>query len=193
MLKDLKLSHCQLSLALLLYVFSGTDVKEFFQNESGGHRWQRTPPTETKGRVHTSVVTVAIVEKPSMSTKKLNPKEVGVMTTMGSGPGGQHRNRTYSCVTLTHKPTGIKVREDGRSQAKNKEKAMAELQNRVDKHYNSLKRGYVDNNRKEQVGNGSRSERIRTYNTKNNRVVNHENGKKMALSQLYRGGLKKIH
>ena len=178
---------------MLLYVFSGLNVKEFFQNESGGHRWQRTPPTETKGRVHTSVVTVAIVDKSTVKKNKLNPKEIEVMTTMGSGPGGQHRNRTYSCVTLIHTPTGIKVREDGRSQIKNKEVAMNELQNRVDKHYNSLKRGYVDNNRREQIGNGSRSERIRTYNSKSNRVVNHKNGKKMSLTQLYRGGLKKIH
>ena len=178
---------------MLLYVFSGDGVKEFFSHEQGGHRWQRIPPTETKGRVHTSSITVAVMEDIKTQKVSLNAKELEITTTMGSGPGGQSRNRTYSCVIVKHKPTGITVREDGRKQRQNKEFAIAEVTKRVQKHYDSFKKGKQDSNRKEQVGSGSRGEKIRTYNVKNNRAVDHRTNKKIVLSQIYKGNVRLLH
>lgn len=112
---------------------------------------------------------------------------------MGSGPGGQHRNRTYSCVIVKHKETGITVREDGRSQFQNKEIAMTELTRRVQEYYDSLKKGKTDSDRKNQIGSGFRGDKIRTYNVKDNRAVDHRNGKKVALSRIFKGELELLH
>lgn len=178
---------------MLLCVFSGTNVKQFFSNEIGGHRFQRIPPTETKGRVHTSSITVAVIEHSKTKKVSINPKELEITTTMGSGPGGQHRNRTQSCVTVKHKPTGITIREDGRSQHKNKEFAINEVNRKVQKYYDSLKKGKEDFERRGQIGSGSRGEKIRTYNVKNNRAVDHRNKKKIPLTRIFKGEIKLLH
>jgi peptide chain release factor 1 len=103
-----------------------------FAHESGGHRWQRVPPTEKRGRVHTSTVTVVVLEEPTSSELTIDPRDLEEKFTRGSGAGGQHRNKTDSAVQLRHKPTGVAVRaENGRSQAANRETALRLLRARL--------------------------------------------------------------
>ena len=158
-------------------------------HESGLHRWQRIPPTETKGRVHTSAITVAVIIQSENKNIVINHKELDITTTRGTGKGGQHKNTTDSCVLVKHKPTGIEVRRDGRCQHKNKKEAINEITIRIKEYYNSIKKDKLDSNRKEQIGDGSRSDRIRTYNVKSNRVIDHRTNKKVSLAQIYKGKL----
>lgn len=176
------------------YVFSGNGVKEFFSKEPGNHRWQRIPPTETKGRVHTSSITVAVLyNTPEQKKFFINPKEFEITTTRGTGNGGQHKNTTDSCVVVKHISTGITVREDGRSQHQNKEFAIAEVTRRVREYYDSLKKKGVDDERRNQIGSGLRGDKIRTYNVKDDRAVDHRNGKKVSLSKILKGYLELLH
>lgn len=173
-----------------LTIFSGKDVKKFFLPESGIHRWSRIPPTETKGRVHTSSVTVAVLDDSKYEKVLINSREVEITTARGSGNGGQHKNTTDSCVVVKHKPTGVTVRIDGRCQHKNKKNALVELTRRIQELYDSQKNLKISDKRREQVGSGNRSEKIRTYNVKANRVKDHITGKKISLAQVYKGNLR---
>ncbi|MDP1558765.1 MAG: peptide chain release factor 1 [Nitrosomonas sp.] len=143
--------------------------------ESGGHRVQRVPVTETQGRVHTSTCTVAVIpEADEISEVHLNPAELRIDTYRASGAGGQHINKTDSAVRITHLPTGIVVEcQDGRSQHKNKAQAMSVLAARI---YDKQMRAHQAEQaatRKSLVGTGERSERIRTYNFPQGRVTDH--------------------
>lgn len=164
----------------------------FFKNEIGGHRWHRIPPTEHKGRVHTSVVLVSILEYTDKNII-LNKNDVQVIYTKGTGPGGQHRNKVETCVILKHLPTGISVKIDGRSRWTNEKIAWEELNQRLldlkrkDDNFN------LTNEKRSQLGKSSRSNRMRTYNTKTGLVINHINNKKITLRDLYKGNLEKIH
>ena len=109
---------------------SGKGVKEAFNNEKGSHRWQRVPPTESRGRVHTSTITVAFLEVDNYKEVEIPSNEIKIETTRGSGNGGQHKNSTDSCVIMIHKHTGIKVVRDGRSQLTNRDDAYKELKTR---------------------------------------------------------------
>lgn len=143
--------------------------------ESGGHRVQRVPVTETQGRVHTSTCTVAVIpEADEISEVQLNPAELRIDTYRASGAGGQHINKTDSAVRITHLPTGIVVEcQDGRSQHKNKAQAMSVLAARIhDKQMRALHAEQAAT-RKSLVGSGERSERIRTYNFPQGRVTDH--------------------
>ena len=164
----------------------------FFKNEVGGHRWHRIPPTEHKGRVHTSVVLVSIL-KYNNENVTLNEEDVHVVYTRGTGPGGQHRNKVETCVILKHLPTRISVKIDGRSRWANEKFAWEELNRRL----LDLKRkdDNLDliNEKRDQLGKPSRSNRMRTYNTKTGLVVNHINNKKITFRDLYKGNLEKIH
>ena len=143
--------------------------------ESGGHRVQRVPVTETQGRVHTSTCTVAIMpEADEVSEVTLNPAELRIDTFRASGAGGQHINKTDSAVRVTHLPTGIVVEcQDGRSQHKNKAQALSVLAARI--HDKQMREQHVEQaaTRKSLVGTGERSERIRTYNFPQGRVTDH--------------------
>ena len=137
---------------------TGKNPKHIFRNEVGNHRWQRTPPTERKGRVHTSSITVAILDSNTYSEVDIHTNEVTIETTRGTGIGGQHKNTTDSCVVITHISTGIKVVRDGRNQHKNKEDAMNEIKKRVNEFY---KTGHVFEEveqRRDQIGEGERSD-----------------------------------
>ncbi len=143
--------------------------------ESGGHRVQRVPVTETQGRVHTSTCTVAVIpEADEISEVALNPSELRIDTFRASGAGGQHINKTDSAVRVTHLPTGIVVEcQDGRSQHKNKAQAMSVLAARIhDKQMRAHQQEQAAT-RKSLVGTGERSERIRTYNFPQGRVTDH--------------------
>lgn len=153
---------------------TGKDVFSKLKFESGAHRVQRVPVTESQGRVHTSAATVAVLPEIEEVDLYINPSDLKIDVYRASGAGGQHVNRTESAVRITHLPTGIVVQcQDDRSQFKNKEKAMNHLRSKI---YDSQKLA-IDNEyserRKLQVGSGDRSERIRTYNYPQGRITDH--------------------
>lgn len=143
--------------------------------ESGGHRVQRVPDTETQGRIHTSACTVAVLpEADEVSDVVINPAEIRIDTYRASGAGGQHINKTDSAVRITHLPTGIVVEcQDDRSQHKNKAQAMSVLAARIKDAEVRAQQSKIASERKSLIGSGDRSERIRTYNYPQGRITDH--------------------
>lgn len=164
---------------------NGKNVWSKLKYESGAHRVQRVPVTESAGRVHTSTATVVVMPEEEDVEIDLDTKDIRVDVYRSSGAGGQHINKTSSAVRMTHLPTGIVVAmQDQRSQQQNREKAMKILKARVYDYYKSQEQSEYDENRKSAVGTGDRSERIRTYNYPQNRVTDHRIG--LSLNKLDR-------
>ena len=174
---DLKVSDASTNAVGYDYIFftiKGKDVYSKFKFESGVHRVQRVPATETKGRVHTSTITVAVLPEIDAIEFNINPTDLRIDTYRASGAGGQHVNRTESAVRITHLPTNIVVAcQEGRSQIENRETAMNLLRAKLWQKYNDEQQQKISNLRKSQVGSGDRSEKIRTYNYPQNRVTDH--------------------
>lgn len=174
--------------------FSGEGVFRELQYESGGHRVQRVPETETKGRIHTSAATVAVMAEPEEVEVDLKPDDYRLDKFSASGPGGQHVNRTESAVRLTHHETGIVVQcQDEKSQHKNLAKALRELRARIyDQRRQEEEKKRADQ-RKTLIGSGDRSQRIRTYNFPENRVTDHRiNFTLYKLDQVIAGALQPV-
>jgi len=154
---------------------SGTDVYAKMKFESGGHRVQRVPQTETQGRIHTSACTVAVMpEVDEIESVKINPADLRIDTFRASGAGGQHINKTDSAVRITHLPTGIVVEcQDDRSQHRNKDQAMKVLVSRINDAQRHAQQQEQAQTRKALVGTGDRSDRIRTYNFPQGRITDH--------------------
>lgn len=165
---------------------TGTGCRALFMNEGGGHRWQRVPPTERRGRVHTSTVTVVMLD-PMDPAVRLDPRECEVTVARGSGPGGQHRNKTESCVTVRHLPTGLTARADLRSQHRSREAAMAVLAARLAEHVALRAADDRDAERRRQAGTGMRGDKVRTYRTQEDQVTDHRTGRRCRLSSWLRG------
>ena len=169
---------------------SGENVFRKLQFESGGHRVQRVPDTETKGRIHTSAATVAVLPEPEDVEVSLSPDEYRKDLFCASGPGGQHVNKTASAVRLTHLETGIVVQcQDEKSQHKNLAKALRVLKTRLYEHQRQIEHDKRSAERKSLVGSGDRSQRIRTYNFPQNRVTDHRINESFTLDQVMAGRL----
>ena len=159
---------------------SGKGVYSKLKFESGVHRVQRVPETESQGRIHTSTATVAVLPEVEDIEVNIEEKDLIIETCRSSGAGGQHINKTESCIRMVHIPTGIVVNcQDERSQIKNREKAMRVMKSRLYDYYNAQYQSEYSQNRKNQVGTGDRSERIRTYNFPQGRVTDHRINKTM--------------
>ncbi len=156
---------------------SGRDAYKQLKFESGVHRVQRVPETESQGRVHTSTATVAVLPEAEDVEVEIRDEDIRVDVYRSSGAGGQKVNKTETAIRITHFPTGIVVTcQDERSQLKNKDKAFRVLRSRLYDYYNSQNRSAYDEHRKSLVGRGDRSERIRTYNFPQGRVTDHRIG-----------------
>ncbi|MBM7618664.1 peptide chain release factor 1 [Bacillus tianshenii] len=178
----------------IIFMITGKGAYSKLKFENGAHRVQRVPETESGGRIHTSTATVAVLPEAEEVEIEIHDKDIRVDTFASSGPGGQSVNTTMSAVRLTHIPTNTVVScQDEKSQIKNKEKAMKVLRARVyDKFQREVQAEY-DANRKQAVGTGDRSERIRTYNFPQNRVTDHRIGLTIQkLDQILQGKLQEI-
>ena len=175
------------------FVVEGEGAWSRLKFESGTHRVQRVPVTESSGRIQTSAATVAVLPEAEEVEFTIDPKDLQIDTFRSSGAGGQHVNKTESAIRITHLPTGVVVEcQDERSQYKNKDRAMKILRSKLYEAEQAKQNAAIAAQRKSQVGSGDRSERIRTYNFPQNRVTDHRltgDNKNFNIDQIMNGSL----
>ena len=177
----------------IIFNISGEDVYKYLKFESGVHRVQRVPVTETQGRIHTSTATVAVLPEAEEVDIEINPQDLEISTMRASGAGGQHVNTTDSAVMMVHKPTGVTVYcADERSQIKNRAKALTVMRSRLLKAKEDEENAKYAAERKGQIGTGDRSERIRTYNYPQGRLTDHRIGLSLSLPPIIDGDLEDL-
>ena len=171
----------------------GADVFKYLRFESGGHRVQRVPVTESAGRIHTSAATVAVLPEAEDVEVQIQDSDLRIDTYRASGAGGQHVNKTDSAVRITHVPTGVVAQcQSERSQHKNKAKAMKALKTRLYDQQRAKLDGERSQQRRDMVGTGDRNARVRTYNFPGNRLTDHRVGQKFSLDQVVEGKLEPV-
>ena len=176
-----------------VFRFEGKGAQAAFAPEAGGHRFQRVPPTEKKGRRQSSTVTVAVLTEPAGRDLEINPRDLKFETYIASGPGGQHRNKSDTAVRVTHLPTGTQACSEHKSQSRNKTLALGVLKARLGQVQAATQHRKRNSKRKGQVGTGMRSDKIRTYAEQRGRVENHTNGKQMKISDYEKGEVDRLH
>lgn len=167
---------------------TGAGAEQAFAEEGGGHRWQRIPPNEKRGRVHTSTVTVAVLADDAGARVRVDPADLVWRATRGSGAGGQKRNKTSSAIDLVHAPTGISVHsENERSQSRNRAIAHERLVARIEEAERKARQSARAHDRKGQVGSGMRGDKRRTIRCQDGTVVDHPTGRAWRLAEYLRG------
>ena len=167
---------------------TGDGAAKLMSRESGGHRFQRIPPTEKRGRVHSSTITVAVLEEPSETQLRIDTRDLEWRTCRSSGAGGQHVNKTESAVQVTHIPSGLQVRcESERSQRQNRATALSLLRARLLERQRTAVTIGRNNDRRQQIGSGERGDKIRTVRYQDCVVTDHTTGDKLTLTQYLRG------
>jgi peptide chain release factor 1 len=167
---------------------SGKGAEAAFADESGGHRWQRVPPNEKRGRVHTSTITVAVLAEEAGQEIRLDAKDLTWRRSRGSGAGGQHRNKTESAIDIVHRPTGTTVHcESERSQHQNRAIAMDRLRARLAEAQLTAEHEARSETRRAQVGSGMRGDKRRTIRCQDGVVVDHPTGRTWRLRDYLRG------
>lgn len=173
---------------ILVFRPDGPKAEALFQDEAGGHRWQRIPPTEKRGRVQTSTITVAVMGEDEVAGPQIREQDLIWRTCRGTGPGGQHRNKTESAVQLTHLPTGLSVRCDAsRSQPQNRATALRMLQERLGDRERAAAGAEARAARRQQVGSGMRGDKRRTIRVQDGQVNDHVTGQRWDLKSYLRG------
>lgn len=175
---------------LIVLRVTGDDAHAAFAHEPGGHRHQRVPPEEKRGRVHTSTVTVAVLPVPAPSEVRIDERDLRWTTCRSTGSGGQHLQKTDSAVQVTHVPSGMQVRcESERSQTQNKQTAMAILRARLQHQQREAERTERAQARREQVGTGQRGDKVRTYRHQDGIVTDHRTGRRTTMDRVRDGFL----
>jgi len=174
--------------------FEGRGAQAAFVPEAGGHRVQRIPPTERKGRVHSSTVIVAVLEVPVVTAVLLEDRDIKIEAYTGGGPGGQHRNRTATNIRIKHLPTGIEACANTKSHHQNRRLALELLRSRLSEHYAQAVDSERNQNRRLQQGSGNRaSQKVRTVAYQRGEVVNHLNGKRIKIRDFENGEIDRLH
>ena len=173
---------------LVVFRALGSGAAACFADEPGGHRWQRIPPTERRGRVHTSTITVAVLPEPTAVEVRVDDRDLDWSMCRGTGSGGQKRNKTESTVLLTHRPSGLQVRcESSRSQQHNRAMALALLRARLWAAERERVTGARADDRRAQVGSGMRGDKRRTIRVQDGVVTDHVLGRRWPLRDYLRG------
>jgi peptide chain release factor 1 len=183
---SLELSVIEDRSGFMSLLIEGHKSTRLFADEAGGHRFQTVSPTDKRGRVHTSTITVYVMDNDDKNYY-LDMKDVEYTLTRGSGPGGMNRNKVESCVVAIHKPTKISVRIDARDQHKNKALATKILSQRVAEYYQNNDLAKEAKARKDTLGSGMRGDKRRTYREKDNQIIDHETGKTWQYKKWMKG------